>query len=215
MENEMKKSYKLVIKVAVLWIVFGLAAYFLRALCKENFEDVEVVYLVLSHIAFAAILLILLIVYAIYNKNFKDLKKEEAEALLRQADFDRKKEWEELQFRLNQAERALKRNIEKREKEQKIDHDEQKFQAEQKKEREDSAEIKKLKNEKWALEEELKKYNDSVVAEREKNVQAFHLLALALSDQTLFSENKTIEEKLKQIEKDYELLKETITKIKL
>ena len=58
---------------------------------------------------------------------------------------------------------------------------------------------------------ELKKWE----AERENNSQVFHLLAFALSDQSIFSDNKTNEEKLKQIEKKYELLKNTITNIKL
>jgi len=83
------------------------------------------------------------------------------------------------------------------------------------KKRKDTEEIKNLKKEKCDLEKELKKFKDTSIAERERNIQSFHLLALALSNNNIFSDNQTIEEKLKQIEKDYELLKKTITEIKL
>ena len=83
------------------------------------------------------------------------------------------------------------------------------------KEREENEIIKKLKDEKSALEKELKKYEDASIAERETKTQIFLLLALAFSDQKVFSDNKTIEEKVKRIEKDYELLKKTITNIKI
>ena len=208
MENQEKFCPLTSIVIGSAWCVFGIIFYLFDVFVKISSKEHGELILICVHIAFFVFFICsLLFSYIAFAVKAKIVAKEK----LTEDEYKRKKEWEEFQYGLNKPEREFRQNIEK----EKWKNENEKFHFELKKEQEDIEEIKKLKNEKWALEEKLKKYEDAVIAEREKNAQTFHLLALTLSEQNVFTENKTVEEKLRQIEKDYNLLKKTITEIKL
>jgi hypothetical protein len=100
-------------------------------------------------------------------------------------EFNRKIDWEEFQFELNKA----RKNLE---------------------------DIEGLNKKIESQEKEIAEYKaTSDVIEREKNAQGVLLLMLGLSSQNEFTKCQSIEDKLKFIENNYEILKNKIVNIKL
>jgi len=91
----------------------------------------------------------------------------------------------------------------------------EKFQNNLYKARHESTKIEELDKKVSDLEKKFNDSKDTNVIEREKYAQAFLLLALGYSSQNVFSDSRSIEDKLKQIEKDYKLLKNKVINIKL